>query len=110
MMIAIALAEGGLLMQAPRAHADSVAYLVNVTVRPGYNFPNAADALDYGYTICDRTARAEGYPQLIADVEHDFNTTDQFQASYLITQAVNELCQAQIWQLRNTAAHYRPPA
>jgi hypothetical protein len=27
----------------------------------------------------------------------------------LISQAVNELCPAQIWQLRNSAAHYRPP-
>ena len=26
---------------APQARADPVAYLVNVTVRPGYNFPNA---------------------------------------------------------------------
>ena len=28
------------LAGAPSAHADHVAYLVNVTVRPGYNFPN----------------------------------------------------------------------
>jgi hypothetical protein len=36
------------LAGAPSAHADQVAYLVNVTVRPGYNFTNAAAALGYG--------------------------------------------------------------
>jgi hypothetical protein len=30
------------------AHADAVAYLVNVTVRPGYNFAGPDAALDYG--------------------------------------------------------------
>jgi hypothetical protein len=29
----------------PRARADVVAYLVNVHMRPGYNFPNADAAL-----------------------------------------------------------------
>jgi hypothetical protein len=42
------------------------------------------------------------------DVKADFSTFDEYQASYLITQAVNELCPALIWQLRNSAAHYRP--
>jgi len=35
---------------------------------------------------------------------------DYYQASYLIAQAVGELCQAQIWQLRRSAAGYQPPA
>jgi hypothetical protein len=39
------------LAGAPPAHADQVAYLVNVHVRPGYNFPNAEAALGYGYSI-----------------------------------------------------------
>jgi hypothetical protein len=30
---------------APDGRADAVAYLINVTVRPGYNFANADDAL-----------------------------------------------------------------
>ena len=93
----------------PCARADVVAYLVNVTVRPGYNFPNAQAALDYGYGICDKVAAGRGFPQVMGDVRADFNTSDEFQASYLISQAVEELCPALIWQLRNTAAHYRPP-
>jgi hypothetical protein len=94
---------------AASANADAVAYLVNVTVRPGYNFPNAAAALAYGHGICDNVEQGRTYPQLMSDVKADFNTDDEYQASYLITQAVNELCPALIWQLRNTAAHYRPP-
>lgn len=93
-----------------QARADNVAYLVNVTVRPGYNFPNAASALDYGHGICDKIAAGRTYAQIMGDVKADFATSDEFQASYLITQAANELCPEQIWQLRNSAAGYRPPA
>ena len=94
---------------APGARADVVAYLVNVTVRPGYNFPNAQTALDYGYGICDKVSAGRGFPQVMDDVRADFNTSDDYQALYLINQAVNELCPAQIWQLRNSAAQYRSP-
>jgi uncharacterized protein DUF732 len=93
----------------PCARADNVAYLVNVFVRPGYNFPNADAALSYGYGICDRVASGRAFAQVMADVRVDFNTSDDYQASYLISQAVNELCPAQIWQLRNSAAHYQSP-
>ncbi|MCW2652852.1 MAG: hypothetical protein QOE41_1073 [Mycobacterium sp.] len=104
------VATGALLGFAPTASADAVAYLVNATVRPGYNFANADQALAYGHGICDKIASGEGYPQLMGDVKADFNTSDGYQASYLISQAAQELCPAQIWQLRNSAAHYRPPA
>jgi Protein of unknown function (DUF732) len=95
------------VVQIPVAHADSVAYLVNVTVRPGYNFPNADAAIAYGQGICNKVAQGESYSTLIANVKSDFNTVDHYQAAYLVNQAVNELCPAQIWQLRNSAAHYR---
>jgi len=91
-----------------RAHADSVAYLIDVTVRPGYNFANADDALAYGNQLCDKVSQGRTYADLIGDVKADFQTADEFQASYLIDKAVNELCPAQIWQLRQSAAHYRP--
>ena len=94
---------------APNARADVVAYLVNVHVRPGYNFPNGDAALGYGYGICDKVTAGRGFPQVMADLRADFNTSDDYQASYLISQAVNELCPAQIWQLRNSAAHYQSP-
>lgn len=93
----------------PTAHADAVAYLFNVTVRPGYNFPNADAALSYGNGVCRKIADGRSYGDLIADVKADFRTTDEYQASYLITQAANELCPAMIWQLRNSAAGYRSP-
>ena len=93
---------------APNAPADEVAYLVNVHVRPGYNFPNAEAALGYGRSVCDRVATKMPYADLVNQVKADFRTTDYYQAGYLINQAVNELCPAQIWQLRQSAAGYTP--
>jgi Protein of unknown function (DUF732) len=91
---------------APAAGADVVAYLVNVHVRPGYNFPNGDVAIAYGQTVCDRVAAKMPYAQLVDQLKVDFHTTDYYQAGYLINQAINELCPAQIWQLRESAAGY----
>jgi hypothetical protein len=97
------------LASAPCVRADVVAYLLNVTVRPGYNFANADAALSYGHGICDKVSQGRTYAQVMGDVKADFDTSDEYQASYLISQAVNELCPALIWQLRNSAANYQPP-
>ena len=59
---------------APPANADVVAYLVNVHVRPGYNFPNADAAIGYGHSICDRVAAKMGFAQLVDQVKADFHT------------------------------------
>jgi len=91
------------------ANADTVAYLVNVHVRPGYNFPNAEAAIGYGNTICDRVAAKMSYSQLVDQVKADFHTVDYYQGAYLINQAINELCPAQIWQLRQSAGGYTLP-
>jgi hypothetical protein len=93
---------------APASRADVVAYLVNVTARPGYNFPDADAAVNYGHGLCDKVAGGQPYGALMTDVKRDFQTSDEFQASYLINQAVNELCPKQIWQLRQSAGRYRP--
>ena len=53
--LGIAIATVSIAPASP-AYADTVAYLVNVTVRPGYNFPNADAAISYGNEICDKTA------------------------------------------------------
>ena len=87
-----------------------MAYLVNVTVRPGYHFANADDALTYGHGVCGKVAQGRGYAEVIGEVKPDLHAADEFQASYLISQAINELCPALIWQLPNSATHYRPPA
>lgn len=104
-VVAAALSAAA-LFGAPSAHADEVAYLVNVTVRPGYNFANADAALGYGHEVCDKVGAKIGYGQLVDEVRRDFGTTDYYQGAYLINQAVNELCPAQIWQLRQSAAGY----
>ncbi len=109
-MVAVGLVAAGLggvgAAAAPSAAADTVAYLVNVHVRPGYNFPNAEAAIGYGNTICDRVAAKMPYAELVNQLKGDFRTTDYYQAGYLINQAINELCPAQIWQLRQSAAGY----
>ncbi|MGI9161750.1 MAG: DUF732 domain-containing protein [Mycobacterium sp.] len=96
------------MVAVPTAQADEVAYLVNVTMRPGYNFANADAALEYGRGICDRVSQGASYSDDIAAIKADFATNDDYQAAYLINQAVNELCPELIWQLRRSAAHYTP--
>lgn len=103
-----AVGAAAMTVSAPQAAADDFVYLVNVTVRPGYNFAGPDAALAYGHDICSKVAAGTAYSQLVGDIEHDFNTADEFHASYLVTQAVNELCPELIWQLRNSAAGYRP--
>jgi Protein of unknown function (DUF732) len=110
LLLAAFLGTGATIVAAPTATADAVAYLLNVTVRPGYNFANADQALAYGRGICDKIAAGEGYAQLAGDVKADFNTSDEYQATYLISQAAQELCPNLIWQLHNSAGGYRPPA
>jgi hypothetical protein len=105
---AAALFCAGLALPAAPARADTGVYLLNVTVRPVYHFGGAQNALDYGYGICDKIRSGEGYPQLVADLKTDFDTRDEFTASYLLSQASQELCPELIWQLRNSAAGYLP--
>jgi hypothetical protein len=109
-MSAVLATAGSAVALAAPANADVVAYLVNVHVRPGYNFPNAEAAIGYGQSICDRVAAKMGYAQLVDQVKADFHTADYYQGAYLINQAVNELCPAQIWQLRQSAGGYTVPA
>ena len=97
----------------PRAYANpapEVEYVYDVMVRRhDYNFANPADAINYGYGICDKVTRGESYAQIMGDVKNDVRPNDEYAADYLVSYAVNLLCPAQIWQLRNSAAHYQPP-
>jgi hypothetical protein len=105
-----ALAAVGGLATAQPAHGDNIGYLVNVTVRPGYNFPNADAALSYGYGVCNQINAGVNYGQLVKTIKFDFSTSDEFQASYLISQSTQELCPAAIWHLRQSAVGYVPSA
>jgi len=93
----------------PAAQADSVGYLVNITVRPGYQFSGPDDALRYGYQLCDGVGAGQPYAAMIGQIKADQQTTDEYQAGYLLGQAIDELCPVQIWQLRQSAAGYQPP-
>ena len=46
----------------------------------------------------------------LATENPDVIPNDEFAANHLVSYAVNLLCPAQIWQLRNSAAHYQSPA
>ena len=88
---------------APAAHADAVAFIVNVTMRPGYNFPNADAAIAYGNGICDKIRAGEPFIQLVRETKADFDSSDDWQGIYIIGQAAQELCPGLIWQLRKSA-------
>jgi Protein of unknown function (DUF732) len=113
LLVCLVITSGVLMMLTlagvTQARADSVAYLIDVTVRPGYGCGNPDDALAYGQQLCDKVSNGSSYTDLVGDVQSDFHTDDQLQASCLIDKAVNELCSAQIWQLRNTAAAHHQP-
>jgi hypothetical protein len=96
----------------PRAYAapaPEVEYVYDVMVRRHYNFANPADAVNYGHGICVKVSRGDSYAQVMGDVKNDIVPNDEFAANYLVSYAVNLLCPALIWQMRNSAAHYQPP-
>ena len=101
------LLPAGLLFS-PVAAADDIGYVVNVTLGPGAHFAGADQALAYGYGICDKIGAGVSYTQLVGDARNDLGNLDEYQASYLIGQAADQLCPQLIWQLRQAAAGYRP--
>jgi hypothetical protein len=97
--------------QLPHAHgapAPEVEYLYDVSVRRQYGFPNN-DPVGYGHTICDKVIRGESYAQVMGEVKNDITPKDEYAANYLVSNAINLLCPAQIWQLRNSAGGYQAP-
>jgi hypothetical protein len=103
---------GGALTAPPRAHAvpaPEVEFIYDITVRRQYSFANAADAINYAHGICDKLTNGAGYRQVIGDAKNDVRPNDEYAANYLVSNAVNIFCPAQIWQLRNSAGGYVPP-
>jgi hypothetical protein len=97
--------------QAPPATAvpaPEVEYTYDVVARRHYQFPGN-DALGYGYGICDKVVRGESYGNVMGEVKAEVLPNDEFAANYLVSYAVGILCPDQIWQIRNSAAGYRPP-
>ncbi|MDA3642203.1 DUF732 domain-containing protein [Mycobacterium xenopi] len=110
-LVAAAAISAAALTIAAKAHAvpsPDVDYLYNVTVRRQYNFPNG-DAIGYGHGICDKVSAGQSFAQVIGDVKNDVTPNDEYAANYLVSYAVSQYCPEQIWQLRNSAAGYRPP-
>ncbi|CDO88556.1 hypothetical protein BN973_02925 [Mycobacterium triplex] len=116
LLVATFVAVCGLFDAAPQlapragaAPAPEVEYVYDVAVRRHYNFPNN-DAIGYGHGICDKVTQGDSYAQVMGDVKRDVTPNDEFAANYLVSYAVNLLCPAQIWQLRNSAANYQSTA
>ena len=95
--------------QADAAPASEVEYTYNVIVRRHFDFPNN-DAIGYGFGICDEVSQGVPYADVMADVKRDVFPNDEQAAGYVVSYAVGILCPTQIWQLRNSAAGYRPPS
>ncbi|HEY9305997.1 MAG TPA: DUF732 domain-containing protein [Mycobacterium sp.] len=114
-MLFALLVFGGVLMplmSLPPAHAvpaPEVEFIYDITVRRQYSFANAADAINYAHGICDKLASGASYAQLMGDVKNDVRPNDEYAANYLVSNAVNIFCPAQLWQLRNSAGSYVPP-
>ncbi|MCV7424005.1 DUF732 domain-containing protein [Mycobacterium yunnanensis] len=99
------------VLQAPVASAvpaPEVEYTYDVVVRRHYEFPGN-DALGYGYRLCDRVTQGASYSDVMSDVKADVTPNDEFAANYLVSNAIGILCPVRVWQLRNSAANYRPP-
>jgi hypothetical protein len=97
---------------APAAHAvpaPDIEFIYDTTVRKQYSFANTADAISYAHRICDKITSGASYAQVIGDVKNDVRPNDEYSANYLISNAVNIYCPAQLWQLRNSAGNYVPP-
>lgn len=107
----VAVTVAGLLTSGPKAGAvpgPEIEYTYDVMVRRHYDFPGN-DALGYGFGICDKVTHGQSYASVMNDVRAEVSPHDEFAANYLVSNAVGILCPAQIWQLRNSAAGYRPP-
>ncbi|MCH9642987.1 MAG: DUF732 domain-containing protein [Actinomycetia bacterium] len=100
------MSVGG-LAGAQTASADDLGYLVNIFQVRGINFPDPGAAVAYGQTICMRVGGDMSYVELMNQVKAEVGLSE-FLAGYLISQAAEELCPEQIWQLRNSAAGYTP--
>jgi Protein of unknown function (DUF732) len=98
----------GVVPSATAAPAPEMEYVYDVTMRRHYNFPNPGDAVGCGYGICDKVGRGNSYAQVMDDVKLEVAPADEASANYLVSYAVNLLCPALIWQLRNSAAGYQP--
>jgi hypothetical protein len=97
---------------APPASAvpgPEIEYVYDVMVRRHYDFPNN-DAIGYGFGICDKVTQGQSYAGVMGDVKRDVFPNDEFAADYVVSNAVGILCPTQIWQLRNSAPGYVPPA
>jgi hypothetical protein len=108
-VLIVAATFGGPALAAHAVPAPDIEFIYDTTVRKQYSFANTADAISYAHGICDKITSGASYAQVIGDVKNDVRPNDEYSANYLISNAVNIYCPAQLWQLRNSAGNYVPP-
>jgi hypothetical protein len=108
-VVVAATLGGGATPLAHAVPAPDIEFIYDTTVRKQYSFANTADAISYAHGICDKITGGASYGQVIGDVKNDVRPNDEYSANYLISNAVNIYCPAQLWQLRNSAGGYVPP-
>ena len=79
----------------PDEPAPEIEFTYNVAFRRHYQFPNN-DAVGYGRSICDAVQRGDAYSVVVADVRTAITPNDEESVNYLISNAVDILCPAQI--------------
>ena len=108
-VLIVAATFGGPASAAHAVPAPDIEFIYDTTVRKQYSFANTAEAIGYAHGICDKITGGTSYARVISDVKNDVLPNDEYSANYLISNAVNIYCPAQLWQLRNSAGGYVPP-
>jgi hypothetical protein len=108
-VIVAATLTGGATPLAHAVPAPDIEFIYDTTVRKQYSFANTADAISYAHGICDKITGGTSYAQVIGDVKNDVLPNNEYSANYLISNAVNIYCPAQLWRLRNSTGGYVPP-
>jgi hypothetical protein len=79
-----------------------IGYLRNVTIRSGYRFASPEEAVAHGEDIC--TPHREGQPSsgVVSEVKTDLGAADDYLASNVIAQAVQDIYPVLTWRLRGS--------
>jgi hypothetical protein len=84
-----------------------IGYLLNVTIRPGYRFasPGGSRCSLGGHLPPHR--KGQPYSRVVSEVKTDLGAADDYMASNVIAQAVQDIYPVLTWQLRGSGPALR---
>lgn len=92
------------------SQVDTMAWRVNVVVGRDYTLAGFHDdTLTCGRDICDRATQGRYYADIVAGIEVNFASPDQYPTSHLLAPASDALRRQPSRPSRNSAARQRPP-